>query len=139
MSQASDPTIEQQGLIKTDFNPAPVSRAREADRPTDAFLEHYFKRINPEIAAGFSEEQRDAIKAMFGTRGIAKHSIELRRSIPFGKRRFYLVFLMGPERRAFSRLYSQGAISKPFNALFYVGLGALCLVPVLLLLYGSYF
>jgi hypothetical protein len=108
----------------------------DAQAPTpDPFIDHYFSRLEPEVAASFTQPQRDAIKVMFGARGIARHTLELRRSIPFGKRRFYFVFLLGPERRSFARLYSQGMISRPFNALLYIGLGALLMLPVLLLLY----
>ena len=72
---------------------------------------------------------------MFGARGIARHAVEVRRSIPFpGGWRLYLVFLLGRERRTISRLYSQGMVSGRFNAVFYLGLGALFLLPVLILL-----
>ncbi|MGD8810534.1 MAG: hypothetical protein PVG24_13080 [Gammaproteobacteria bacterium] len=104
----------------------------------DPFVEHYFKRLDPELAASFTPAQRDAIRVMFGARGVAHHAIELRRSIPFlGGRRFYLVFLMGRERRGLARIYSQGCVSRPFNVLFYglVGglLAGLVIVPVLML------
>src|SRR3546814_6548697 len=42
----------------------------------DPFLDHYFRRIDPRVAASFSPEQRDAIKAMFGARGVARHRSE---------------------------------------------------------------
>jgi len=100
----------------------------------DPFIEHYFKRLDPEIAASFTPAQRDAIRVMFGARGIARHAVELRRSIPFlGGRRFYLVFLMGRERRGLARIYSQGTVSRPFNLLFYGLLGGLVLVLALAL------
>lgn len=96
----------------------------------DPFIEHYFKRLDPQIAASFTPEQRDAIRVMFGARGIAQHAVELRRSIPFlGGRRFYLVFLMGQERRGLARIYSQGSVSRTFNILLYGLLGALIVGP----------
>lgn len=97
--------------------------------PRDPFIDHYFKRIDPRVAATFTGEQREAIKTMFGARGMAQHSVEVRRSLPIGRRRYYLVLLLGRERRTFGRLYSEGAISKPFNLLGYAITAALWMLP----------
>lgn len=109
-------------------------------RPTDqAFLDHYFKRLDPVVANSFSEKQKRAIWTMFGGRGIAKHAVELRRSLPLpGGRRFYLVFLCGRERRGIARLHGHGEGSPVIDLLWYLGLGAVCLTPVLALLYISF-
>lgn len=96
---------------------------------SDPFLDHYFKRIDPRIAASFTTEQREAIKAMFGARGIARHAVEIRRSLPIGRGRFYLVLLLGRERRTFGRLYSEGSVSTPFTLLGYAITAALWLLP----------
>lgn len=142
MLQASNPAIEERGAIPEPVTRAPQPMRRETRRkagkiPKETFLNHYFKRLNPEVAASFTPEQRDAIMAMFGAREIANHAIEVRRSISFGRRRFYLVFLMGPEQRHFGRLRSQAA-ARSFGILFYLGAGALLSASVLaLLLYGT--
>ena len=106
-------------------------------RPTDqAFLDHYFKRLDPELANSFSEEQKRAIWTPFGGRGTAKHAVELRRALPLpGGRRFYMVFLCGREQRGITRLHGHGEGSRGVDLLWYLGLGALCLTPVLALLY----
>ena len=139
MVDASNPALEERGLSREPAgrtSRAPAMRRRTADVSKETFLNHYFKRLNPDVAATFTEEQRDAISIMFGAREIADHTIEIRRSIPFGRRRFYLVFLMGPERRDFARLHRQVAVARPFNFLFYLAAGAILLLPVLALLYG---
>ncbi len=97
----------------------------------DPFIEHYFKRIDPRLAASFTAEQCAAIKEMFGARGVAKHAVELRRSVPIGRQRYYLVLLLGRERRAFDRLFSEGAVSKPFTILGYTITAALWLAPAI--------
>ena len=109
-------------------------------RPTDqAFLDHYFQRLDPEVADSFSDPQKRAIWTMFGGRGIAKHAVELRRSLPLpGGRRFYMVFLCGRERRGIARLHGHGEGSRVVDLLWYLGLGGLCLTPVLALLYISF-
>jgi len=116
-------------------------RARRcgARRPTDqSFLDHYFKRLDPELAASFNDDQKRAIHTMFGGRGIARHAVELRRSLPLpGGQRFYMVFLCGREQRGITRLHGQGESSRGFDLLWYLGLGAICLVPVLALLYAG--
>lgn len=106
------------------------------DRPApqrDPFIEHYFKRIDPKVAASFTPEQCAAIKNMFGARGVAKHAVELRRSLPIGRRRYYLVLLLGRERRGFDRLFSEGAVSGPFTFFGYAITAALWLIPAGLL------
>jgi hypothetical protein len=115
-------------------NPAPSSvdsapSAAATSTPRDPFLDHYFKRIDPRIAASFGPEQREAIKTMFGARDIAKHAVEIRRSLPIGRGRYYLVLLLGREQRVFGRLYSEGAVSGAFNLLGYAITAALWLLP----------
>ncbi|WP_419902689.1 hypothetical protein [Kiloniella sp.] len=94
-------------------NGGPAQEAFESDEKnsTDLFIKHYFERISPDVAATFTEEQKHAIKQMFGARGYAKHPVEVRRSIPFGRNRFYLIFLLGRERRAYDRLKNEGQAS----------------------------
>ncbi|MFB3095574.1 MAG: hypothetical protein ACE10O_06940 [Candidatus Acidiferrales bacterium] len=106
-------------------------------RPTDqAFLDHYFKRLDPAVADSFSEQQKHAIWTLFGARGTTKHAVELRRTLPLpGGRRFYMVFLCGREQRGITRLHGQGARARGVELLWYLGLGALGLTPVLALLY----
>jgi len=99
--------------------------------PRDPFIDHYFKRIDPQTAASFTVEQREAIKTMFGGRGIAKHTVEVRRSLPIGRRRYYLVMLLGRERRTFGRLYSEGAVSGAFNLVGYAITAALWMLPAI--------
>lgn len=126
----------EQYATSEDFDRQAVRQPSAAlDQPAparDPFIAHYFKRIDPKLAASFTPDQCAAIKAMFGARGVAKHAVELRRSIPIGRRRYYMVLLMGRERRAFDRLFSEGAISRPFNILGYTITAALWLVPAVI-------
>ena len=111
-------------------------RAGTRRPPDQVFLDHYFKRLDPEVADSFSEAQKRAIWTLFGARGIAKHAVELRRALPLpGGRRFYMVFLCGREQRGITRLHGHGESSRLADLLWYLGLGALCLTPVLALLY----
>ena len=111
-------------------------RAGTRRAPDQVFLDHYFKRLDPEVADSFSEAQKRAIWTLFGARGIAKHAVELRRALPLpGGRRFYMVFLCGREQRGITRLHGHGESSRLADLLWYLGLGALCLTPVLALLY----
>jgi hypothetical protein len=119
-------------LSSASVSPAANGAAAAPDPSTsqrDPFLDHYFKRIDPSVAASFGPEQCEAIKTMFGARGIAKHSLEVRRSLPIGRGRFYMVLLLGRERRTFGRLYSEGAASGSFNLLGYAITAALWLLP----------
>jgi hypothetical protein len=66
---------------------------------------------------------------MFGARGIAQHAVEIRRSLPIGRGRYYLVLLLGRERRTFGRLYSEGTVSSGFTLLGYAITAALWMLP----------
>ena len=55
------------------------------------------------MAASFTTEQRRAIRAMFGDRGATRHAVDVRCTFPLGWRRFYLVFLLGRDRRKMIR------------------------------------
>ena len=66
----------------------------------DPFLEEFFQRIPDKTARTFTRDQLIAIKMAFGARSWGVHSIDLRLSLPLLWRRFYLVLLMGPERRS---------------------------------------
>ncbi|WP_193366626.1 hypothetical protein [Pelagibius marinus] len=110
--------------------PAALSAAPDKKgAPRDPFIDHYFKRIDPRLAETFTPEQREAIKTMFGARGMAQHAVEIRRSLPIGRRRYYLVLLLGRERRTFGRLNREGAISGSFNLLGYAITAALWTLP----------
>lgn len=134
MSHASNLAIHERGLspTRTSRKSRPATRNRRVRLGAgDAVLDHYLKRVDPEVAASFTDEQRAAIKTMLGARGIAKHWVEVRRSLPLGRRRFYLVFLLGAERRSLSRLHLEGQVSRPLALLVYVGLAVLALAPVI--------
>jgi hypothetical protein len=115
--------------IVTTRSTAPIP-AKESAVAADPFIDHYFRRIDPRLAATFNAEQREAIKTMFGARGIAQHSLEVRRSLPIGRKRYYIVFLFGRERRTFGRLCSDGSISRPFNVLGYAITAGLWALPI---------
>ena len=123
----------QQSTVQDDFSQT-GTHAEAPDRPAksahrDPFIEHYFRRIDPRVAETFTAEQCEAIKTMFGARGIAKHAVEVRRSIPIGRGRFYLVLLLGRERRTLGRLFSEGAVTKSFTMIGHAITAAAWMLP----------
>lgn len=64
----------------------------------DPFLERFFSRIPEDVALSFSEDQLRAIKRAFVHTEGRGHSVDLRLSFWF-LTRFYMVLLLGPERR----------------------------------------
>lgn len=142
MSYASEPAIDQ-AKPAPKFSPStPISlrqKPRQQCRPRNApsdeeVLRHYLKRVDPEVAASFTDQQRQAIKVMLGGRGLARHAVEIRHSIPLGKKRFYTVLLIGREQRSLHRLRREAALSRPLNLVVYLGLAAIVSAPVLGLL-----
>lgn len=137
MPHATNLAIHERGISQARTSQKSKSAIRERRaklRAGDVVLDRYLKRIDPAVAASFTDEQRAAMKIMLGARNITKHLVEVRRSIPLGRRRFYMVFLLGAERRSLARFYSEGMVSKPLGLLLYLGLAALVLAPVIGLL-----
>ena len=142
LSQAIETAIDQ-GKPAPTFQPSRVPlpslsgseragryRSRPRHAPSsDEVLQHYLKRVDPEVAESFTSAQRDAIKVMLGTREVARHFVEVRRSVPFGRKRFYTVLLIGREQRSLRRLRREGEISRAFSLAVYAGLAALLLAP----------
>lgn len=79
-------------------------------RHSDPFLAKFFARIPQDVAASFTEDQLGAIKRAFGARDWGNHTIDLRRSIRLLWWRFYVVLLVGSERRDDQRLAAEGSM-----------------------------
>jgi hypothetical protein len=80
------------------------------ERPADPFLAKLFARIPREVAASFDEAQLAAIKRAFGARDFGTHAIDVRRSLRLLWWRFYIVLLVGKERRDDERLAAEGSL-----------------------------
>lgn len=124
--------IELGGTISKQAFPSRTERKDANGKSGDAILTHYLKRLDPQIAASFTEEQRNALKSLLGARGMARHSLEIRRSLRFGKRCFYLVFLLGDDSRSRNRLVRNRQKSFVSSALSYLGSAVYWLSPVVL-------
>jgi len=104
----------------------------------DPFLAQFFGRIPKDVASSFTDAQLDAVKRAFGARNWGAHRIDVRFSIPLPWRRYYVVFLCGPERRDPERLHLE-RILRPLNwlslAFAVAAFVALVSVPLLILIY----
>ena len=69
----------------------------------DPFHALFFSRIPGEVARSFSPAQLDAVKRAFGARSPGVHTVDLRFSLPLGRRAWYVVLLAGRERRSSDR------------------------------------
>ncbi|MBN3892389.1 MAG: hypothetical protein HWQ43_25680 [Nostoc sp. JL31] len=65
----------------------------------DPFEQQLFTRIPPEIVATFTNAQLTELKKVFNDRIYKRHFVDIRVSIPFFVKRFYVVFLLGKEKR----------------------------------------
>jgi len=66
----------------------------------DPFLERFFSRIPRQVAASFTDDQLLAVKTAFAHQWGGSHSVDLRFSLPLPLRRWYVVLILGPERRS---------------------------------------
>lgn len=66
----------------------------------DRFERTFFSRIPREVAESFSDEQLTAIKTVFGGESWDDHPIDVRGTMPLPFRRWYFVFIAGPDKRS---------------------------------------
>lgn len=69
-----------------------------------ALVKHILEQLPPEQRYTFSDEQVDALHQSALALPKAKHAVNLRLSVPFPGKGFYLVFFAGEERRSRKRL-----------------------------------
>ena len=94
----------------------------------DDFLQQFFARIPPQTAATFNNAQLTALKQVFGERVTKRHAVDIRLSIPFFPRRFYLVLVLGKEKRSKERFSNQ--IYPPVNRIFLTLLGLVLIISL---------
>jgi hypothetical protein len=100
----------------------------------DPFFATFFSRIPEDVACSFTPAQLDAVKLAFGARVRGAHAIDVRLSLPLGRRWGYFVLLAGLERRTFNwRLIKR--LFRPFLTLGQ----AIMLTLFLLMILGSLF
>lgn len=90
----------------------------------EPIFEQLFSKISPKIANSFTDEQIKAIQKAFGSQVGARHSLDIRVSVPIPGLRFYLVLLAGSERRSQQRLlYEKGKypLFNTGNIIFLIG------------------
>ena len=99
------------GALTTTFRqPAETT---EGDSPHElpparnGLAQRLLEALPVEVRGSLNEEQREALVAAARTQGWSNHSTDIRLSIPFLGRRYYLVLLGGEERRNKARLASE--------------------------------
>lgn len=75
------------------------NRSNKNSSQTDPFVRQLFARIPPETVATFSNAQLTELEKVFNDRIYKRHIVDIRVSIPFFVKRFYVVFLLGKEKR----------------------------------------
>jgi hypothetical protein len=67
---------------------------------TDPVIKKFLAQIPPQIAGTFTDAQLTELKRIFGKRVNSSNQVNIRISIPFFKKGFYFVLLIGKDRRA---------------------------------------
>jgi len=107
----------------------------------DRFERFLVTRMRADVAASFTEAQLWALKAAFGGRVLGDEKpVDVRTTVGLPWRRWYLVFLAGPDRRGLAHRALagggrqrpwRGAIERVLGAVFVAWLAALLLYLVL--------
>ncbi|MEH2000163.1 MAG: hypothetical protein V7L00_15685 [Nostoc sp.] len=105
------------------------NRLTKYSSKNDTFLQQFFACIPPEVVATFTDAQLTELQKVFKERVSKRHAVDIRLSIPFIKKRFYVVFLLGKEKR--SKQNRKDTIFKPVNSIFLIRY-SLVLIPLLL-------
>ncbi|MBD2412390.1 hypothetical protein FACHB389_10835 [Nostoc calcicola FACHB-389] len=66
---------------------------------SDPFVQNFLARVPRETAAKFTNTQLTELKRVLSNKVVKYHAVDIRLSIPFLKQRFYVVFLIGKEKR----------------------------------------
>ena len=105
----------------------------------DEFLKKFFSRIPEATAASYTEEQLAGVKMAFGGRSRGRHALNFRRSLPLFGRHFYLVCMLGWERRTSHRTaasHRRRDLRHLANAIAIVAFFGIILLAILGGLYG---
>jgi hypothetical protein len=66
-------------------------------------MTRFLGRLNPQVAASFSDEQLAAVELHFGMRHVVDHAVDWRTRFGLPFARFYFVLLAGWEQRGAER------------------------------------
>ncbi len=111
----------------------PKKRLTKYSSKNETFLQHFYACIPPEVAATFTDAQLTELQKVFQERVSKRHAVNIRLSIPFIKKHFYLVFLLGKEKR--SQQNPKDTIFTPVNSILLI---RYCLVLITFLLGALY-
>ncbi len=117
-----------------------MMKTKHETNPKGYLLHH---RLDGDIVASLDDWQRHAINdALETAKWSTQHPLNLRLSIPFFKKRFYLTIVGGPEQRTPNRLEEERnthPVRSIVNFLFAIGVvsGAAVLMLLILALYSS--
>lgn len=67
--------------------------------PGEHLLDQMLRQLAPSVAASFTDEQRRVLKSLLDSRRATRHPLDIRRAFSLGRNRYYMVFLLGRERR----------------------------------------
>ncbi|MBN3897406.1 MAG: hypothetical protein V7L14_17120 [Nostoc sp.] len=111
----------------------PTNRLTKYSSKNDTFLQQFFACIPPQVVATFTDAQLTELQKVFRERVSKRHAVDIRLSTPFNKKRFYVVFLLGKEKR--SKQNRKDTIFKPVNSILLI---RYCLVLITFLLGALY-
>lgn len=93
-----------QVAIANDVPPTEIFPAGDDETESDPFLKRMFARMTPGARHLFTPYQLDEIKRAFSARSFGTHAVDLRFSFQLLRQSYYVVFLLGRERRTNARI-----------------------------------
>ncbi|WP_242469404.1 3-phosphoshikimate 1-carboxyvinyltransferase [Rhabdochromatium marinum] len=121
------------------LNPSPDADAqaetddRRTDWRQDRILQPLLARMPPEAQDSFSPQQLEFLKAALMARTWQRHALDWRGTFKLWRYRYYVVFLLGRNRRQLTR--GEQRIGLLFQMLFLIGFLGVSLLIGLLALY----
>jgi hypothetical protein len=68
--------------------------------PNNAFTRRFLDGLPRAVADSFTPDQLDAVQRAFGMRYATEHTVDLRRAVRVFGQKFYVILLVGEERRS---------------------------------------
>jgi hypothetical protein len=100
---------------------SPDSNLEQSDLQNDPIIKRFLADVPAEVYETFTDTQLLEIRNLFLHKINNSSDVDIRLSLPFLKHKFYLVFLMGKERRSLQRLKkSKFKVINPYIAMIYI-------------------
>ena len=124
------PTVLGGRLAAESFPKASAPAACTTDAADDkSEIDGFLGRLDPVVAASFTNEQKRALRSLLASRGATRHMVDIRQTLRLFGKRYYLAVFFGRERRLANMRRQVGLKDWMWRYAAYLGLALVVLAP----------